>query len=62
MRWRSAAITRSGKPISISSRSLASAFSATVRRIHHTLLGAGKYDWSFADLTFCDLQKREHRP
>jgi beta-glucosidase len=27
--------------------------------IHHTWLGPGKYDWSFADLTFNDLRKRD---
>jgi beta-glucosidase len=27
--------------------------------IHHTWLGAGRYDWTFADQTFHDLRKRD---
>jgi beta-glucosidase/6-phospho-beta-glucosidase/beta-galactosidase len=27
--------------------------------LHHTWLGAGRYDWSFADQTFRDLRKRD---
>ena len=30
--------------------------------IHTTLIGAGKYDWSFADETFADLQRRDIVP
>jgi hypothetical protein len=30
--------------------------------IHKTFLGAGKYDWSFADLTFNNLRERDLVP
>ena len=30
--------------------------------IHTTWLGDGKYDWSFADMTFADIQRRDIIP
>ena len=43
-------------------RSWASASCATARRCTRTWLGAGRYDWEFADETFAELQRRDIVP
>ena len=44
------------------SRSSASASCATARRCTRTLLGPGRYDWEFADVTFAELRRRDIVP
>ena len=61
-RWRSAVITSTGGRISTCSTSSTSSVLRYGPPLHKTFIGPGRYDWSFADMTFAEIERRNIVP